>query len=1186
MYLKKIEMQGFKSFADKTTISFEDSITAIVGPNGSGKSNVSDAIKWVLGEQSAKSLRGGKMEDIIFAGTDTRRPLGYAEVSMTFNNDSNLIPIDYSEVEVTRRMFRSGESEYFINKNSCRLRDVKELFMDTGIGKDGYSIIGQGKIDEILSDRPEDRRGIFEEAAGIVKFKTQKEESQRKLERTQENLIRINDLFQEVEKQNKSLEKDSYKAKKYLEIYNELKKSEITIFLHDIKIYKSKLSELTKNIDKYNEEIIEINKAKEQDLEKYNNTQTELENLYINIDFNRELISDKKNKIDELTASINISKEKLKYQNQELVRLNNELEEILNNVDEVKKTIKDKESSLVDITEKINLSNNTLIDKEKSLKELSEQLKNKEEILEQFKNDNLNLYNQTIEAKSKISSIDNFKLNINNRLEKINDNLNNLVDEKERISKDYEENNKVFDSLNREIEGITEEVNNIIFEKNNLQKLYTSKKEEFDNKRIDLQKNISNYNIYKNMEQAYEGYYKSVKNLLLAIDDKKIDSPGFKGVVADIIKVNNGYEKAIETTLGSSIQNVVVENDHNTKVLIDYLHKYKLGRVTFLPLNKISGSFLKLNMEELKSYNVLGIAKDFVDFDSDFDNLINYLLGRTVIVKDLESGLRLSKKYNYRIVTLEGDVFNPGGSITGGSYSKNVVSIISRKSKINSLEKEITLLKDEYNLLTENINDIVKKLEVHDDNLEEKNIILKEKLNKKDGLMALVNKLNMENENLKNQIERVNIEKDNLLTEIKIYSQEEENLKLILNETDKNEKKISKEIENATVEYEELKENYDNIYSEYTELKIENNNVNNTKSNVTSEIERLKNELEYSANQYENKKKDILDLKDNISDIDKFILKSNENLETLNKELEDETSKFNSLIENKNNLVKIKEELDLNIRRLTDSLYSISRKRDELDVEISKEKLQLENINKQLFVNYELDYESAIEFYQEGKDIAELRLVAEDLNKEVKKLGNINIDSINEYKEINERYNFLLEQQNDLVESRDNLETIIKDIEKEMSEKFTKSVEIINKNFEKIFKILFNGGKASIKIEDEDDILESGIEIVAQPPGKKLQNIRLLSGGEKSLTAVALLFAILEMKPSPFCILDEIDAALDDANIGRYTDYLQSLKDKTQFILITHRKTTMEISNILYGVTMEEEGVSKLYSLKMEDYLD
>lgn len=1188
MYLKKLEIQGFKSFANKTEIEFKDNITAIVGPNGSGKSNISDAIRWALGEQSAKNLRGGKMEDIIFSGTAKRRALGYAEVTMFFDNTSNHIPLDYNEVAITRRVFRSGESEYYINKSSCRLKDIRALFMDTGIGKDGYSIIGQGKIDEILSNRPEDRRGIFEEAAGIIKYKSKKEESERKLDRTEANLIRIKDLTLEVGKQERNLEIESKKAKRFTKLYEELK-------ILDVSMYINEIDRLNSLKDKAYNEILEIDKEvsiiqiKKDNIEnKFNILKTETQDMDGKIEKTRNKKYDKIQILEKNKNEVSILEEKQGYFTRDLDRLEAEKEELWKSLEDLSNIIIEIESKKKSIKDEYENLYNDYNVKNAELDKINELVSNKEELIESKKDDLIAIYNKASETRSELNGINTFNDNISKRMEQLNNrvidiqeskntninNLSKLSSEKTKIKKNLEEHKILVESIEKD-RALMEDKYNKTSEKLRLNQ-------------IKLQGQVSSYNLYNSMERGYEGYYSSVKNLLKAVDKSNELGQGYIGLVADLIRVKDKYEKAIEISLGSSAQNFVMETDLDAKRMIEYLKTHGLGRVTFLPLNTIKGNVLRLNIEQMKKEGVLGLGHNLIEYEEKHKNILEYLLGRTIIIDNLNNGLNVSKKYGhiYRIVTLDGDVLNPGGSLTGGSYNKNATSIISRKNKITKLGKEIDKLK--------------KIIE----NMEEEKTNLKNDLNKLDNnivsLETTINNINLdlintsnEQKSIEKEVERLDKELANSNSEIKLLESESidffrrkkdylEMLEGIQEDTNR----LKSNIDELTKDLGEIKELKEEKSRNLMEFKININRIENSLNNIKEKKEHSHLEIESTKALILEKDNLINSLKEQLEEVHTKKTLLLEDIENQEKEKLEIDEILNTLLKEKENLMKTFYEEQEILKNINKTLSQIEKTKNKEEISKARYELQLENNHRYLMDEYDLTYELGIKHKEEIKNIKETKKRIKILKSEIKSIGNVNLGSIEEYTEVKERLDFLTIQQNDLITGKEDLKKVINNMEIEMTNQFVKSFKEINTNFKEVFSMLFNGGNASLVLEDEANILNSGIEINVQPPGKKLQSLSLLSGGEKSLTAVALLFAILKTKPAPFCILDEIDAALDEANINRYTSYLKSINDDTQFILITHRKTTMEIADVLYGVTMEEEGISKLLSVKLKDELD
>lgn len=1187
MYLKKIEMQGFKSFANKTEIEFGKDITAIVGPNGSGKSNISDAIRWVLGEQSAKNLRGSKMEDVIFSGTNKRRALGFAEVSMYFDNKDRHIPVDYNEVAITRRMFRSGESEFYINRNSCRLKDIRQLFMDTGIGKDGYSIIGQGRIDEILSDRPEDRRSIFEEAAGIVKYKKKKEDTEKKLLGTKDNLVRIKDLLSEVSRQEQGLAVEANKARKFTALYDELKILEANLYIKEVEDIGKKINQVNKGIEDDQEVMREEEESKKI-------LESQIKDIQGKISKIRDKIQDGQHKRERLVDNIrknqnkiNLLEEREKYNKKDIVRIKEDISSIFESKKILDREINQLKLKKTSLQEEYKEIEEDFKGQENKLSTISKDIRDREKNIEIEKDKLMKIYNKISYKDNEINNLENLNRNINERLKELKKELEMLKDEEKAKKKYLEELLPKEENLRKEINSLINKKNQFVLEEEKYEKLINHTLEKLKSKEIRLQGNISNYKIYKNMEEYYEGYYQGVKNFLNSIERSQITNKGYVGLVVDLLQVDKLYEKAIEVSLGSRLQNIVTEREKDAKDIIEFLKNNNKGRVTILPLDIIRGNPINLNLNSFKRYGVLGLGHELVDFNTSYKSLFQYLLGRTIIVDNLDNGIKLANKLNhrYRIVTLDGDILNPGGSLTGGSYNDKF-NLISRKNKIIELEEKIKNNK-------EAINNLKDKRRLNVDKYQ-KNNEMKIAIDKKIKDKELISmKLNNKKENLIEEQSRLKKDIRKKREEIKLLEKDvEENKKRKASYNKKIEEfknysiKLEKSIQNLNDKLSDCKKEEDIVSNKVTELKIELNNyknkVNNIEDNISNKIEDMKANTK-SLNKKEDKLKSIK------KDIDQLYHNKKEREEEISREKEEEII-LSQEIGAKN---KEKEDLkDLLIARkekigeINKILIMTEKNKNKRELDLSRHKLELDNKNRRLAEDYELDYESAVQLKDKSIDIGSKLPRIDKLKSSIRKLGNVNLASLEDYKVVKERLDFLDEQYNDLIDSKEDLNRLIKDMEKEMKKKFYQSFKAVNKNFKKIFSVFFNGGKASLKLKDKDDILNTGIEIRVQPPGKKLQNINLLSGGEKSLTAVALLFSILELKPAPFCILDEIDASLDEANISRYTNYLKKINDRTQFILITHQKTTMEIANILYGVTMAEKGISRLLSVKLEDYID
>lgn len=1189
MFLKRLEIQGFKSFANKTVVDFEKGITGIVGPNGSGKSNISDAIRWVLGEQSAKTLRGSKMEDIIFSGTSKRKPLGFGEVTLVLDNKDGMIPIDYSDVSITRRVFRSGESEYYINKSTSRLKDIKELFMDTGVGTDGYSIIGQGKIDEILSTKSEDRRNLFEEATGIVKYKSRKQQSEKKLQKTQDNLIRINDIIQELDNQIIPLKEQSRKAKEYLNLKDSLKELEVNLFVREINRLKEQIKHLDQQKELVNKQL-NFNDEKKNEIEKkyekVKNTIDEMEKELENIQSEKQNIQ---SQLEKKESDLKLSYEKITFFEREVNRLKNEIKEnndyISNKKSKLNSLIKNKE----EINSIINSAEQGINEKEKILHEKEKDIKKKENIIEEKKSKVIDLLNYITEKKGKINTIQSFNKNIDKRIEQLKQEIQEIKTKKTNISDKINNLKNEIKNKNNEVDKLEKnkiELNeNILDIKNKIDK--TS--EILNDLKGKIQEKKSKLKMLQNMKEGYEGYYKGVKNTLLALKKNKTLGKGVKGVVAELIEVDSKLEKSIEIALGSSVQNIVTDTQENAQNIINYLKKNKLGRVTFLPISSIRGRNLNnREIKVLKEDGVLGVASELISYSDEFVDIFKYLLGRVLIVKDLETGIKISKKINYslKIVSLDGDVLNPGGSMTGGSYkSFNNQGLIGRDREIKTIKKNVDKLVKDFNERVESYNSDKEKLKTYESNLEDNN----EKLNNS----------KVELSNLKNKVINHEEQLEDIELTINKFQKEQNNLEKEKEESEEQVQHIKDEIDNLESEndltkgdikeeisvFENKKTEKQSLEKEITQSKIEKASNHQKKNDIISSISTIEEEIRETEN-----KDDLIN--DELINKEKGIDKTKEFIKELNKKKEELKEEF-SLKNSK--LIDIKNKRSLyidsfykeqeNLKKMNDNINGLQQSVNTMEIKFAKYEVQLDNFNNKLWEEYELTYEDALKIKKDIDNVTKVQNDIREIKKKIKVLGNINLDSIDEYEQVSERHEFLKGQKDDLTDAKESLKKVITDMESKMQDQFISNFKIVRENFSEIFKKLFGGGNADVYLVDKENILSSGIEIIAQPPGKKLQNISLLSGGEKALTAIALLFAILKLKPTPFCVLDEIEAALDDANVIRFADYLHQFTHKTQFIVITHRKGTMESVDSLYGVTMEESGISKLISVKLSELI-
>jgi chromosome segregation protein len=1180
MYLKRIEMQGFKSFADKTVLEFKPGITTVIGPNGSGKSNISDAIRWVLGEQSMKSLRGAKSEDIIFAGTQARKSLGFAEVSIVIDNNDNKLPIEYSEVTVTRKIYRSGETGYFINKVPCRLKDILELFMDTGIGKDGYSIIGQGKIDEILSNKSEDRRHIFEEAAGIVKYRTRKQESEKKLEQTKLNLLRINDILAEIEANIEPLKLQSDKAKQFLDLREELKSIEVGLFIYNINTYKEKLEQFVKD-----EDIITSQKeAEDSKMEALQASKEELrqvvDDITAQIENMQNIGFESSNKIEKINSEIGISNERIQNNSANKQRLEAEILEVKNRIEELKEEQKQKLEKKTNLTSNKEKFEKELAEKEAELAELSKKLSAKELEIEgkkQIVQDNID---KKYELAAEINTQDVNYENLEKRKKQLKNEIDSVISEldstrygKNEISKGFYD---IESKRNIAVENLEKSVQ---AKEQNMQKL-KQYEEEISKLTYTQRMKQARHQFLIETEKEKEGYNKTVKSLLVACDKDSNLNKGIHGVLANLISVEKEYETAIEMCLGQSLQNIVTSTEQDAKKMIEYLRTNSLGRASFLPIASVQGKKLdKLT----KMDGVIGIASDLVKCKKEYEQIILSLLGRTVVVEDMDTAIALAKKdkYSFRIVTLKGDIISSSGSISGGSVQTKTVNILGRSREIEDLEKELKKLekqiadktaeKEEY---ASSIGDSIEETAKLEKELQEIEIVYATEKQKmvavEENITRLENRLAKLKEELtqtEKQKEENRLLKEQKEAEIQALTQQIEELNKVIEEFALNNKDNQKYI--------------DDLNFDITNLKISVTSFDESESSIEEMVERISQDIKNNEQSIENKNQNILAITEENTKLEQTITEYNNQIEQIKQEVTNSGTKVEELkqerIAKNEKLVNTENE----IQSQFSTLESLKEQIIKLDVKKTKLEQDLQQVVESLWNEYELTPNSTEE-YQKPNNVATAQKQVNSLRNKIKDLGSINIDSIEEYKKTKERYDFMSEQRLDLENTASKLRKIIGDMTTTMQNQFKEKFELINKNFNEVFTELFNGGKAELILENEENILECGIDIRVQPPGKKLQNMMLLSGGEKAFTAIALLFAILKINPAPFCILDEIEAALDDVNVYRFAEYLKKFCKQTQFLVITHRKGTMEAGDSVYGVTMEENGISKLLSIKLK----
>ncbi|MCH5253642.1 MAG: chromosome segregation protein SMC [Lachnospiraceae bacterium] len=1181
MYLKNIEVQGFKSFANKINFKFHNGITGIVGPNGSGKSNVADAVRWVLGEQRIKQLRGASMQDVIFSGTELRKPLGSAFVAITLDNSDHQLAIDYDEVTVSRRLYRSGESEYMINGTICRLKDVNELFYDTGIGKEGYSIIGQGQIDKILSGKPEERRELFDEAAGIVKFKRRKYAAQKKLEDEKQNLIRVNDILAELEKQIEPLEKQSEKAKVYLKKKEELKTLDVNVFLvENIKI-KEQLDSADEKLQIANTDLEDTTQKYESIKEEYEQIESRIELLDQEIEKARATLTDTGVMRSKLEGEINVLKEQINSAQGNEEHLRNRIETIQTVIhgknQEKEGLLQEKE----EIDEKLTALEQTREEARGLLEEVQNRIEALNSQIEEGKNTIIDALNNRATIKSKIGRFDTMleqiqirKAELNSRLLRAKSDeaaqaatIKNLEEEFERVSKAIQDLNDEQEVLEEKLAGMREELAN--------------KDQKLRDTQVSYHQEKSKLEALSNLTERYEGYGGAVK----AVMEHKSEEKGIIGVVADIIQVDAKYETAIEVALGGNIQNIVTEDEETAKRMIAHLKKTKAGRATFLPLTSIKNPQEFKNEEALHEKGVIGMADELVKIDKKYKDVAKSLLGRIVVVDNVDNAVKIAGKYQYsiRMVTIEGELLVPGGAISGGTF-KNNSNLLGRRREMEALEKKVKEYVIEIDRILEDIeqtkaarNKLRLAIEDIKGQLQRKfieqntaRLNVSQARERKDEAAEGSEELRTEEQDLDAQIKEIQESKSNIIKELedseKLEKDMEERIGVFqgqLEEERTKESEQSAKVSEWDVEVEKMRQAAD----------FHKQNVDR----IMGEIERYELELQEVKDGLELGKEEIERKKENILEIEKTILASHTTQSDTELKLKEDISSKEELSAKQKNFFTEREALSKQISSLDKEVYRLNSQKEKLEESIESQ------INY-MWDEYEITLSDASAMRdEEMTDLSAMKKSISGLKDEIRKLGDVNVNAIEDYKNLMERYTFLKTQHDDLVEAEQTLLGIIEELDTSMRKQFNEKFSEINKEFDKVFKELFGGGKGTLELIEDEDVLEAGIRIIAQPPGKKLVNMMQMSGGEKSLTAICLLFAIQNLKPSPFCLLDEIEAALDENNVGRFAKYLHKLTKNTQFIVITHRRGTMEKADRLYGITMQEKGISTLVSVNLID---
>ncbi|WP_353892136.1 chromosome segregation protein SMC [Proteinivorax hydrogeniformans] len=1177
MFLKKIELYGFKSFANKTILQIDRGVTAIVGPNGSGKSNVIDAIKWVLGEQSVKSLRGSKMEDVIFSGSTNARQKNYAQVILTLDNTNQRLPLDYSEVNISRRYFRDGQSQYFINNTECRLKDIHELFMDTGLGKEAYSIIGQGQVDQILNSRPEERRIIFEEASGIVKYKSKKLDSIKKLEQTQQNLQRVEDIIIEIEESLPKIKEQATQASQYKSLKDKLKQNEVGIVLYkldelektyentekQLESHKEKLAHeqdeveaISNLLDKDKSYLEQLEKSTQNVVQLHLDTKSQVENLKYKLEYLKEKVKDLREKTDEkkfLNKKIKSEISNLKEQSAKLLENKNEYE-----------------VALKKHTEEIE-------DFNRQTTQLSEQIVRTKNDLENKKNNLITLLNDLATAKNDVKNIDGYIQRLNSDVERKEKELEDHKSKQQEVFSKHSMIVEKKDIANKRHREILEDYKKRVEQYKSAEYNKEIQQEQVAEISKKLNALESQLQGLKHLENNFAGYNLGPKEVL----KKFSEDPQVFGAVAQIFDVDKKYSLAIETVLGASLQNVVVGDEKAAKKCIDYLKANKAGRATFLPLDIIKGKKVK----PIDKKGVIGIASDLVSCPEKLEGIKDFLLGRIFVVENLDSGLHLAKSqgYRYRIVTLDGELINAGGSMSGGRYKSKNAGLLNRNSQMKETSELIITQQKKYDQNMQSLKKQVNELDILKNELEQlkdQEQLQKVEINELDQQKML---LEQKASSVQENIDLLLNETKSLNIDVEKYSSNLSEKKLDIEKMNSNEIKLNEEVKELQTKLSTLEENLGEVQSRQVSQKITIASLKEKISATSREIKRTEERVEENEKSYKLNQ-------DSLKEMEKEILDGSTQIDSLTEESFNLQQKIGEIEKQKlifdGKIQSIKLKIQSKNQHLTEASNNLDKFKDainSLNLKKSRVLMEIEQHTEKLLGEYYLTVKEAIDHGFEPVSSRSGQREVNRLREDIKGMGDVNLGAIEEYERLTKKLEFLKKQKNDLSKSRLDLQKIIVEMDKQMAVQFEETFNKINDFFNEIFKKLFGGGQGYLKLSEPNQILESGVEIFVQPPGKKMQSMSLLSGGEKALTAITLLFSILMTRPSPFCVLDEIEASLDEANVNRFASFLKELSNKSQFLVVTHRQGTMSYADMLYGVTMEDSGVSKLISVKFDD---
>ncbi len=1181
MLLSSIQIQGFKSFADKTVLKFGRGITAVVGPNGSGKSNISDAVRWVLGEQSTKSLRGQSMEDVIFGGTDTRRPHGFCEVTLNIDNADRTLNFDNDFVSITRRFYRSHESEYLINNVSVRLKDVHELFMDTGLGRDGYSMIGQGKIDNIISTKSDERRDIFEEASGISKYRYRKTEAERKLTAAEDNLLRLKDILDELESRVGPLEEQSKKAEKFLSLAENKKQLEIGLWLYTLnnskdalRAHESKIAVAQMQYKEIEEALNDFDTQSEKNTAQFTFITSQIENI-------RQKIAASNEEIVKFEGEISVLNNDILHNNETIDRLNSEKTALEESDSTAKQDIENKRNLAVEKQKFIDELNNKLSELETNLNNLlsdSESISRKiEDQIKVLNSLSVKMSDLRVEMTTSNTSIEE----INSRRVIIEDLLRQNYAEKDILTNDFDETKELLDktedtilSLQNSIKGYEIRLQN----RNEELKELTNKSTELH---LDIEGKRRRVQILTELENSMEGFSFAVKKIV-AESDKGI-LRGIHGPLSKLISVDKKYSVAIETALGNAIQNIVVDTESDAKRAINYLKSNNAGRATFMPVSStVSREFKENGFDDI--YGFVGIASDLVNADKKYETIIRHLLAGTVVTEDIDSATTLAKKYNYRVkvVSLDGQVINPGGTYTGGSLVKQA-GMLSRAADIKRIEEEIEKLCEKEKITLAELDNVSSAVSQVNADIVAVNADLTNANEDKIRALAELKRIDELIKNINSTITSLTEERDGSDEKIRVLNDKSNSAAKQIAELEAQKSSIQSEIDQMTGGRDTLSQNRESLTNEITDIKLQIIENQKDAAALISSADDIENSISNRAARSAEIDAEIAAIAYKITQLKSDISSHIDENDNIKQKITDYNKEIENLINERNEVEKSGVELRSSERERTLEREKIGGELARLTERKEVMLKEYDDVIRQLYDEYQLTKSEAENVAIEIEKPAEAKKQLAETKSKIRALGNVNVSAIEEYKEVKERYDFMNAQVEDVEKARTELRKLIGQLTAQMQEMFVVGFAKINENFTKTFKELFGGGSAQLKLTDPDNVLESGIDIEARLPGKNVPSLNGLSGGEKALVALSIYFAIMKVNAPPFCFLDEVDTALDDINVDRFADYMKRSDFNTQFICVTHRRGTMESADMLYGVTMQEKGVTKLLELNVAE---